>query len=151
MRKNILVLLIALGALFGSSTSAFAEGNGENKAAVNAWKAENQAKLDAYKAALENYLNAKKANEAARKAIAAKFKSDADALRANTKAAVDAASTTEAKKVAARAGKVALEKLIADRKTALDALPKPGVKPVKPQLAPRPAKPSPKASPSTQG
>ena len=151
MRKNILVLLIALGAIFGSSTSAFAEGNGGNKATITAWKAENQAKLDAYKTALQNYLETKKANEAARKAIATKFKTDADALRAKTKAAVDAASTTEAKKVAAKAGKEALENLIADRKAALEALPKPGAKPVKPTLAPRPVKPSPKASPSTQG
>ena len=151
MRKNFLVLLIALGAIFGSSTASFAEGNGENKASISAWKAENKAKLDGYKAALDNYLAAKTANEAARKAIAAKFKTDADALRANTKAAVDSAATTEAKKAATRAGKEALEKLIADRKAALEALPKPGVKPVKPTLAPRPAKPSPKASPSTQG
>ena len=87
MRKNLLILLIALGAIFGSSTTAFAEGNGENKAAITAWKAENKAKLDAYKTALDNYLAAKTANEAARKAIAAKFKTDADVLRANTKAA----------------------------------------------------------------
>ena len=151
MRKNILVLLIALGAIFGTSTSAFAEGNGGNKAAITAWKAENQAKLDAYKTALKNFIDAKKANEEARKAIATKFKTDADALRANTKAAVEAAATTEAKKAAAKAGKEALEKLVADRKAALEALPKPGPKPVKPTLAPRPVKPSPKASPSTQG
>ena len=113
MRKNFLVLLIALGAIFGSGTTAFAEGNGENNAAITAWKAENKAKLDAYKAAIDNYLAAKTANEAARKAIAAKFKTDADALRANTKAAVDSAATTEAKKAATKAGKEALEKLIA--------------------------------------
>lgn len=151
MRKNLLILLIALGAIFGSSTTAFAEGNGENKAAITAWKAENKAKLDAYKTALDNYLAAKTANEAARKAIAAKFKTDADVLRANTKAAVDSAATTEAKKAATKAGKEALEKLIADRKAALEALPKPGAKPVKPTLAPKPTNPSPKTSPSKQG
>ena len=151
MKKNFLVTLIALGAIFGSSATALAEGNGENKAAITAWKAENKAKLDAYKVALDNYLAAKTANEAARKAIAAKFKTDSDALRANTKAAVDSAATTEAKKAATKSGKEALEKLIADRKAALEALPKPGPKPVKPTLAPKPVKPSPKASPSTQG
>ena len=151
MRKNFLVILISFGAIFGSSATAFAEGNGENKAAMTAWKAENKAKLDAYKTALDNYLAAKTANEAARKAIAAKFKTDADALRANTKSAVDSAATTEAKKSATKAGKEALEKLIADRKAALEALPKPGAKPVKPTLAPKPANPSPKASTSKQG
>ena len=151
MRKNFLALLIALGAIFGSSTTAFAAGDGGNKAAITAWKAENKAKLDAYKTALENYLAAKKANEAARKAIATKVKTDADALRANTKAAIESAATTEAKTAAAKSGKDALEKLIADRKAALDALPRPGAKPAKPTLAPMPVKPSPKTSPSPQG
>ena len=151
MRRITLIALISLGVIFGSSTATFAEGNGGNKTAITAWKAENQAKMDAYQAALKKYLEIKKANEEARKAIATKFKSDSDALRASTKAAVEAAATAEAKKVIARASKDSLEKLITERKVALEALPNPGAKPVKPTLTPKPAKPSPKASPSSRG
>ena len=96
LRRITLIALISLGVIFGSSTATFAEGNGGNKTAITAWKAENQAKMDAYQAALKKYLEIKKANEEARKAIATKFKSDADALRASTKAAVEAAAWRQA-------------------------------------------------------
>lgn len=150
MKKKLIIVLIALGALFGSSTSAIAEEGSGQKAAITAWKAENKAKRDAYKQAIKTFVEAKKANAEARKAIATKFKSDADALRASTKVALEAATTTEAKKAAASAGKAALEKLIADRKAAIEALPVP-TKPAKPTLAPKPVRPAPKTSASPQG
>jgi len=148
MKKILIAMLITFGVIFGSTSVALAEGAGGQKAAINSWKAENKAKVDAYKQALKTYVEAKKANAEARKSIGTKFKTDSDALRANTKASVEAATTVEAKKAAAAAGKAAMEKLIADRKAALAALPNIGEKPVKPTLAPRPANPTPKASPT---
>ena len=80
------------------------------------------------------------------KAISEQFKSDADALRAKIRAAVDAATTVEAKKAAAAAGKAEMESLISKRKASIAAVPPVGEKPVKPTMAPRPTKPTAKAS-----
>jgi hypothetical protein len=148
MKKYLFVGLTSLSLILGSNTSATAEGQGGQKVSINTWKAENKAKAETYKQALKTYMDIKKANEIARKEIGTKFKADSDALRAKTKAAVEAATSVEAKKAASAAGKTAMEKLIADRKAALSALPNPGTKPIKPAQTARPANPSPKASPT---
>lgn len=142
--KKVLVAIIATVAVFGNSAVAVAEGKGLHKSKVAAVKAENDAKRNAYKEAMRAHIEAKKARGAAMKAIGERFKADADALRTKIKADVAAATSVEAKKAAAAAGKAAMNDLIAERKASIAALPAVGAKPVKPTMAPRPVKPAPK-------
>ena len=132
-KKLITIAILSVSALFTTSTSAMAEEATPRKVAVDAWKADNKAASDAYKAAVERYKTSKQSFFAAKKSINEKFKTDASALKTQTKAAIDAATTAEAKKAAKASGKSALDALIAARSTAIAALTPVGAKPTKPE------------------
>ena len=121
-KKLITVAILSVSALFTTATSAVADETSPRKAAVSAWKAENKAASDTYKAAVERYKTEKQSFFAAKKSINEKFKADASASKAQTKAAVEAATTAEAKKAAKASGKSELDALIAARSTAIAAL-----------------------------
>ncbi len=141
-KKLITIVILSVSALFTTSTSALAEETTPRNAAVDAWKAENKAASDAYKAAVERYKTGKQSFFAAKKLINEKFKADASVLKAQTKAAVEAATTAEAKKAAKASGKSELDALIAARGTAIAALTPAGAKPTKPTKPAKPVKPT---------
>ena len=91
---------------------------------------------------MQNWNLAVKAAEQARKDIATKFKSDAEAIKARTIAAVTAATTAKDKKAVNAAAKIELDLAIAARNAALEAVVKPGLKPTKPTPAPMPTPPA---------
>jgi hypothetical protein len=97
---------------------------------------------------MQNWNTAVKAAEQARKDIATKFKSDADAIKERTIAAVTAAATAKGKKAASAAGKIEMDSAIAARNAALDSVVKPGVKPTKPKPVPAPTPPAKPAKPT---
>jgi hypothetical protein len=121
-RKAITVVLLSLSTMFGSTTVALADTSSD------------------YKAQKQAHSAAKGAAHAAKKAIAEKFRSDVAASRVKTKAAIDAATTAEAKNAARAVGKAEIDALIAARSAAIAAIPNPGVAPVKPIKTPRPVK-----------
>jgi predicted nucleic acid-binding Zn-ribbon protein len=141
-KKLITIAILSVSALFTTATSAIAEETTPRKAAVDAWKSENKAASDTYKAAVERYKTAKQSFFAGKKSINEKFKADASATKAQTKAAVEAATTAEAKKVAKASGKSKLDALIAARGTAIAALTPAGAKPTKPVKPAKPVKPT---------
>jgi imidazolonepropionase-like amidohydrolase len=137
-KKLITIAILSVSALFTSSTSAIADETAPRKAAVDAWKADNKAASDTYKAAVERYKTEKQSFFAAKKSINEKFKADASASKAQTKAAVEAATTAETKKAAKASGKSELDALIAARSTAIAALTPAGAKPSKPAKTEKP-------------
>jgi hypothetical protein len=102
----------------------------------------NKAEQDNFKMAMKDWNAAVKAAEQARKDIASQFKSDADAIKVRTSAAVAAATTAKAKKAAGAAGKIEMDLAIAVRNAAMEAVAKPGLKPVKPKILPVPTPPA---------
>lgn len=141
-KKLIAIAILSISAIFTTSTSAIADETTPRKAAVDAWKADNKAASDTYKSAVERYKTGKQSFFAAKKSINEKFKADASASKAQTKAAVEAATTAEAKKSAKASGKSELDALIAARSTAIAALTPAGAKPTKPVKPAKPAKPT---------
>ena len=140
-KKIAIVAAITLTTLLGNTSAAVAADDTTYKSTVESWKASNKAAKDAYKTAVDAYKAGKSSFATAKKAINEKFKQDADASKARTKAAVDAATTTEAKKAAKASGKAELDVLITARNAAIAALTPAPVKPTKPIASQKPVKP----------
>ena len=149
MKKRLAVIALVASSLVASTNSALADAQSDYelafaqyKTAVANWNVALKAEQDNFKTAMQNWNTAVKAAEQARKDIAAKFKSDADAIRERTIAAVAAAATAKDKKAASAAGKIEMDSAIALRNAALDSVVKPGLKPTKPKPAPMPTPPA---------
>jgi hypothetical protein len=149
MKRRLAIITLVVSALFASSNSALADAQSDYqlalaqyKSALANWNVAVKAEQEDFKIATKNWNTAVKAAEQARKDIAAKFKVDADAIKERTAAAVTAAATAKEKKAANAAGKIELDLVIAARNTALEAVVKPGEKPVKPTLSPAPTPPA---------
>lgn len=154
MKKRLVLIAVVATALVASTNSALADVKSDYqlavqqyKTAVANWNVANKAEQENFKIAMQNWNTAVKAAEQARKDIASKFKSDADAIKARTLVAVTAAVTAKEKKVANAAGKIEMDSAIAARNAALEAVVKPGVKPTKPTPAPMPTPPAKPAKP----
>lgn len=141
-RKLIAVSLLSISALVATAAGASADAMSDYKAQLKAWQDATKAQQDAYKAALETYKAAKQTEVAAKKAVADKFKTDSAASKAKTAAAVEAATTPEAKKAARAAGKAEMDAIVASRKTSLAAITAAGNPPVKPTPLAKPVKPA---------
>lgn len=146
MKKRIGLVALTVAALFASTNIAIADAQSDYqlamqqyKTALSNWNAANKAEQDAYKLAMKTWNEAKKAADQARKAVADKFKSDADAIKARTSAAVSAATNAKDKKAATTAGKLEMDAAILARNNALAAIP---------EIPTEPAKPTPLASPT---
>ena len=149
MKKRLAVIALVASSLVASTNSALADAQSDYelafaqyKTAVANWNVALKAEQDNFKTAMQNWNTAVKAAEQARKDIAAKFKSDADAIKARTIAAVTAAATAKDKKASNAAGKIEMDLAIAARNAALDSVVKPGLKPTKPKPAPMPTPPA---------
>lgn len=149
MKKRLAVSALVATALFASSNSAGADAQSDYqlalaqyKTALTTWSDAVKVEQENFKLAMQNWNTAVKIAEQARKDIASKFKTDADAINARTVAAVTAAATAKEKKAANAAAKVELDLAIAARNAALEAVVKPGIKPVKPKPAPAPTPPA---------
>ena len=149
MNKRLAVITLVVSALFASTNTAQADAQSDYqlalahyKSALANWNIAVKAEQENFKTAMQNWNAAVKAAEQARKDIAAKFKIDADAIRERTVAAVAAATMAKDKKAASAAGKIEMDLAIAARNTALEAVVKPGEKPVKPTLVPAPTPPA---------
>jgi hypothetical protein len=154
MKKRLAVSAFVATALFASTNSAVADVQSDYqlafqqyKTALANWSASVKVEQNNYKVAMQNWIAAVKTAEQARKEIASKFKTDADALRERTVAVVTAATTAKEKKSANGAAKIELDLIIAARNAALEAIVKPGVKPSKPKPAPVPTPPVKPAKP----
>ena len=148
MKKRLAVASLAVAALFASANIAVADAQSDYqlamqqyKTALSNWNAANKADQDAYKLAMKTWNDAKKAADQARKAIADKFKSDADAIKARTAAAVTAAVNAKDKKAANTAGKLEMDAAILARNTALAAIPAVPAEPIKPTPSASPTPP----------
>ena len=148
MKKRLVLIAIVATSLFGSTNTALADAQSDYqlayqqyKTALVNWNADMKAEQENFKIAMQNWNTAVKAAEQARKDIATKFKTEADAIKARTIAAVTAATTAKDKKALGTAGKVELDLAIAARNAALDAVVKAGMKPAKPTPAPMPSPP----------
>jgi hypothetical protein len=161
MKKRLAVSAFVATALFASTNTAVADAQSDYQLAFQQyetalanWSASVKVEQNNYKVAMQNWITAVKTAEQARKEIATKFKSDADAIRERTIAAVVAAATAKDKKAANAAGKIEMDLAIAARNAALDSVVKPGIKPIKPKPVPiptppaKPAKPTKPAKPS---
>jgi hypothetical protein len=155
MKKRLAVIALVASSLVASTNSALADAQSDYelalaqyKTAVANWNVALKAEQDNFKTAMQNWNTAVKAAEQARKDIAAKFKSDADAIKARTSAAVTAAATAKDKKAASAAGKIEMDSAIALRNSALEAVVKPGMKPAKPKPVPAPTPPAKPAQPT---
>ncbi len=149
MKKRLVLIAIVATSLFGSTNTALADAQSDYqlayqqyKTALVNWNADMKAEQENFKIAMQNWNTAVKAAEQARKDIATKFKTEADAIKARTIAAVTAATTAKDKKALGTAGKVELDLAIAARNAALEAVVKPGMKPAKPTPAPVPTPPA---------
>lgn len=148
MKKRLVLIAIVATSLFGSTNTALADAQSDYqlafqqyKTAMVNWNADMKAEQENFKIAMQNWNTAVKAAEQARKDIATKFKTEADAIKARTIAAVTAATTAKDKKALGTAGKVELDLAIAARNASLEAVVKPGIKPTKPTPAPMPTPP----------
>ena len=149
MKKRLVLIALVATSLLASTNTALADAQSDYqlafaqyKTALANWNVALKAEQENFKTAMQNWNSAIKAAEQARKEIATKFKSDADAIQARTLAAVTAAVTAKDKKVANAAAKIELDLAIAVRNTALEAVVKPGMKPIKPTPAPMPLPPA---------
>jgi hypothetical protein len=149
MRKRLAVSALVATALFASSNSAGADAQSDYqlalaqyKNALTTWSDAVKVEQENFKLAMQNWNAAVKNAEQARKEIATKFKAEADAIKARTVSAVTAAATAKEKKAANAAGKIELDLVIAARNAALEAVVKPGIKPVKPKPVPAPTPPT---------
>lgn len=149
MKKRILLIALVATALFAPTNSASADAQSdyqlelqEYQTALANWNIAMKAEQENFKTAMTNWNAAVKAADQARKEIAANFKSDADAIKLRTSAAVAAAVTAKAKKAAGSAGKIEMDAAIALRNDSLAAVVKPGMKPAKPKLLPAPTPPA---------
>lgn len=149
MKKRLAITAISVAALFASTNAALADAQSDYQLAVQQyqtaltnWNVAMKAEQENFKMAMQNWNAAVKSAEQARKDIATKFKSDADAIKARTIAAVTAATNAKDKKAANAAGKIEMDSAIAARNAALEAVVKPGAKPTKPSPAPMPTPPA---------
>jgi len=149
MKKRLVLIAIVATSLFGSTNTALADAQSDYqlafqqyKTALANWNVALKAEQENFKVAMQNWNTAVKVAEQARKDIATKFKTEADAIKARTIAAVTAATTAKDKKALGTAGKVELDLAIAARNAALEAVVKPGMKPAKPTPAPVPTPPA---------
>ena len=149
MNKRLAVITLVVSALFASTNTAQADAQSDYqlalvqyKSALANWSIAVKTEQENFRTAMQNWNAAVKAAEQARKDIAAKFKIDADAIRERTIVAVAAATMAKDKKAASAAGKIEMDLAIAARNTALEAVVKPGEKPVKPTLVPAPTPPA---------
>ena len=155
MKKRLAVSALVATALFVSSNSAGADAQSDYqlalaqyKTALTTWSDAVKVEQENFKLAMQNWNTAVKNAEQTRREIATKFKAEADAIKARTVAAVNAAATAKEKKAANAAAKVELDLAIAARNAALEAVVKPGIKPVKPKPAPAPTPPAKPAKPA---
>lgn len=149
MNKRLALVAIVATALIASTNAASADTKSDYqlavqqyKTALENWNTTVKAEQENHKAAMQNWNLAIKAAESARKDIATKFKSDADAIKVRTLAAVAAATNAKGKKAANAAAKFELDLAIASRNAALEAVVKPGPKPAKPIMVPAPTPPA---------
>jgi len=149
MKKRLAVASIAVAVPLASTNIAVADSQSDYqlamqqyKTALSNWNAANKADQDAYQLALKTWNDANKAADQARKAIADKFKSDADAIKARTAAAVAAAVNAKDKKAANTAGKLEMDAAILARNNALAAIPVVPAEPIKPTPAASPTPPT---------
>ena len=149
MKKRLAVITLVASALFASTNTALADAQSDYQlafaqyqTALANWNVAVKAEQENFKIVMQNWNTAVKAAEQARKDIATKFKSDADAIKERTSAAVAAAVTAKDKKAANAAGKIEMDLAISVRNAALDSVVKPGVKPTKPTPVPAPTPPA---------
>lgn len=154
MKKRLALIALVATALVASTNTALADAQSDYqlafqqyKTALASWSVAMKAEQENFKTAMQNWNVAVNAAQKARKEIASKFKSDADAIKARTIATVTAAAAAKDKKAANAAGKIELDLVIAVRNAALEAVVKPGVKPTKPTPAPAPTPPAKPAKP----
>ena len=155
MKKRLVVIALIATALFASTNTALADAQSDYQLALSQyetalanWSIAVKAEQENFKTAMQNWNIAVKAAEQARKDIATKFKSDADAIKARTIAAVTAATTAKDKKAANAAGKIEMDSALAVRTAAMAAVIKPGMKPIKSKPIPAPTPPAKPAKPS---
>lgn len=155
MKKRLAVIALVASALFASTNTALADAQSDYQLALSQyetafanWNIAVKAEQENFKTAMQNWNTAIKAAEQARKDIASKFKSDADAIRLRTVDAVAAAATAKDKKAANAAGKIEMDLAIAGRNAALEAVVKPGMQPTKPKPVPAPTPPAKPAKPA---
>lgn len=155
MKKRIAVIALIATALFASTNTALADAQSDYQLALSQyetalanWSIAVKAEQENFKTAMQNWNIAVKAAEQARKDIATKFKSDADAIKARTIAAVTAATTAKDKKAANAAGKIEMDSALAVRTAAMAAVVKPGMKPTKSKPIPAPTPPAKPAKPT---
>ena len=155
MKKRLAVIALIATALFASTNTALADAQSDYQLALSQyetalanWNIAVKAEQENFKTAMQNWNTAIKAAEQARKDIASKFKSDADAIRVRTMDNVAAATTAKDKKAANAAGKIEMDLAIAARNAALEAVVKPGMKPTKSKPIPAPTPPAKPAKPA---
>ena len=155
MKKRLAVIALIATALFASTNTALADAQSDYQLALSQyetalanWNIAVKAEQENFKTAMQNWNIAVKAAEQARKDIATKFKSDADAIKARTIAAVTAATTAKDKKAASAAGKIEMDSALAVRTAAMAAVVKPGMKPTKSKPIPAPTPPAKPAKPA---
>ena len=155
MKKRLAVIALIATALFASTNTALADAQSDYQLALSQyetalanWNIAVKAEQENFKTAMQNWNTAIKAAEQARKDIASKFKSDADAIRVRTMDNVAAAATAKDKKAASAAGKIEMDLAIAVRNAALEAVVKPGMKPTKSKPIPAPTPPVKPAKPA---
>ncbi len=155
MKKRLAVIALVASALFASTNTALADAQSDYQLALSQyetalanWNIAVKSEQENFKTAMQNWNTAIKAAEQARKDIASKFKSDADAIRLRTLDAVAAAATAKDKKAANAAGKIEMDLAIAGRNAALEAVVKPGMQPTKPKPVPAPTPPAKPAKPA---
>lgn len=156
MKKRMAISVLTIAALFASSSSAFADAQSDYqvalqqyKTALANWNATNKADQENYKQAMKAWNDARQSADQARKAIAEKFKSNADAIKARTVLAVANAINAKEKKAANAAGKIEMDAAILARNTALAGISVIQVKPTKPVASPMPTAPT-KPAPTTK-
>jgi hypothetical protein len=149
MKKRIAVIALVASSLVASTNTAFADAQSDYQLAVQQyqtalenWNVANKAEQENFKTAMSDWNAAVKAAEQERKKVASTFKSDADEIKVRTSAAVTAATTAKAKKAAGATGKIEMDLAIAVRNAAMEAVVKPGLKPVKPKILPAPTPPA---------
>ena len=155
MKKRLAVIALIATALFASTNTALADAQSDYQLALSQyetalanWSIAVKAEQENFKTAMQNWNIAVKAAEQARKDIATKFKSDADAIKARTIAAVTAATTAKDKKAANAAGKIEMDSALAVRTAAMAAVVNPGMKPIKSKPIPAPTPPAKPAKPT---
>jgi hypothetical protein len=154
MKKRLAVIALVASALFASTNTAMADAQSDYQLAISQyktalanWSVAMKAEQENFKTAMQNWNAAIKAAEQARNDIATKFKTDADAIKARTIAAVAAAANAKDKKAANATGKIEMDSAIAVRNAAMAAVVKPGIKPTKPTPVPAPTPPAKPANP----